>query len=132
MSITDPIADMLTRIRNANSNGMAEVCVPYSKLKLDVANVLRREGFVNGVKVEGEGTARRLVLAMRFGPDGELVITSIDRVSRPGCRVYSSVEKIPRVRGGMGICILSTPRGVLSDRECRKQKIGGEIICKVG
>lgn len=132
MSLTDPIADMLTRIRNANSNGAPEVGVPYSKLKLEVANVLRREGYVNAVRVEGDGPLRSLLVTLRYGPDGERVITRIDRVSKPGRRVYSDVAEIPRVRGGMGICILSTSKGVLSDRECRKQQIGGEVLCKVG
>lgn len=132
MSLTDPIADMLTRIRNANHNGASEVGMPYSKLKFELANVLRREGYVNAVLVEGDGPARSLKIALRYGPDGERVITRIDKVSRPGRRVYSDVASIPRVRGGMGICILSTSKGVLSDRECRKQRIGGELICKVG
>lgn len=132
MSLTDPIADMLTRIRNANHNGAPEVAIPYSKLKLEVANVLRREGYLNAVKVEGEGTARSLLIALRYGPDGERVITRIDRVSKPGRRIYTNIQDIPRVRGGMGICVLSTSKGVLSDRECRKQAVGGELICKVG
>lgn len=132
MSLTDPIADMLTRIRNANHNGSPEVSIPYSKLKLEVANVLRREGYINAVKVEGDGPARLLMIALRYGPDGERVITRMDRVSKPGRRVYSDVKDIPRVRGGMGICVLSTSKGVLSDRECRKQCVGGELICKVG
>lgn len=132
MSLTDPIADMLTRIRNANHNGASEALVPYSKLKLELANVLRREGYINAVAVEGEGPGRSLKIALRYGPDGQRVITRIDKVSRPGRRVYSDVASIPRVRGGMGICILSTSKGVLSDRECRKQRIGGELICKVG
>lgn len=132
MSLTDPIADMLTRIRNANSNGAPEVGIPFSKFKLEVANVLRREGFVNGVTIEGDGPARKLLIVMRYGPDGERVITRIDRVSKPGRRVYSDATEIPRVRGGMGICIVSTSKGVLSDRECRKQRVGGEVICKIG
>jgi small subunit ribosomal protein S8 len=132
MSFNDPIADMLTRLRNANSNGANEVNMPYSSLKLALAEVLKREGYINAVKVQGEGYRRELTLALRYGPDGERVITKIDRVSKPGQRVYTPVAKIPRVRGGMGICILSTPKGVLSDRECRKQNVGGEILCKVG
>ncbi|MBK9973486.1 MAG: 30S ribosomal protein S8 [Planctomycetes bacterium] len=132
MSLTDPIADMLTRIRNANHNGATTVRIPFSKMKLEVANVLRREGYVNAVAQEGEGTERTLVLSMRYGPDGERVITKMDRVSKPGRRVYSNVTEIPRVRGGMGICILSTSKGILSDREARKQRVGGELLCKVG
>ena len=132
MSMNDPISDMLTRIRNATRNGASEVGVPYSKLKHDLANVLRREGYVNGVKVDGEGPKRQIVVALRYGPDGEHVIHNLDRVSKPGRRVYSHANKIPRVRGGMGICILSTSKGVLSDRECRKQQVGGEVLCKVG
>lgn len=132
MSMNDPISDMLTRIRNANRNNAAAVNIPYSKLKHELANVLRREGYVNEVRTEGEGPAKVLSLVMRYGPDGETVIHRIDRISRPGRRVYTSATEIPRVRGGMGICILSTSRGVLSDRECRKQKVGGEVLCKVG
>ncbi len=132
MSMNDPISDMLTRIRNANRNAADQVRVPYSKLKHELANVLRREGYVNEVRVEGDGTSRVLTLLMRYGPDGEHVIHKLDRVSRPGRRVYSSAEQIPRVSGGLGICILSTSRGVLSDRECRKQRVGGEVLCKVG
>lgn len=132
MSMNDPISDMLTRIRNATRNGNPEVGIPYSKLKNELANVLRREGYVNAVRVDGDGHERRLVLELRYGPDGEHVIHNIDRVSKPGCRVYSEAGSIPRVRGGMGICILSTSKGVLSDRECRKQRVGGEVLCKVG
>ncbi|MCB9934267.1 MAG: 30S ribosomal protein S8 [Planctomycetes bacterium] len=132
MSMNDPISDMLTRIRNATRNGNSEVRIPYSKLKNELANVLRREGYVNGVRVDGEGHTRELVLDLRYGPDGEHVIHNIDRVSKPGRRVYSEAGRIPRVRGGMGICILSTSKGVLSDRECRKQRVGGEVLCKVG
>ncbi|MCB9893771.1 MAG: 30S ribosomal protein S8 [Planctomycetes bacterium] len=133
MSMNDPISDMLTRIRNATRNGASEVSIPYSKLKQELANVLRREGYVNGVRTEGEeGKGRALVLDLRYGPDGEHVIHNIDRVSKPGRRVYSPAGRIPRVRGGMGICILSTSKGVLSDRECRKQQVGGEVLCKVG
>jgi small subunit ribosomal protein S8 len=132
MSMNDPISDMLTRIRNANRNSADEVRIPYSKLKHELANVLRREGYVNEVRIEGDGVQKALALILRYGPDGETVIHSLDRVSRPGRRVYTSATEIPRVRGGMGICILSTSRGVLSDRECRKQQVGGEVLCKVG
>lgn len=132
MSMNDPVADMLTRIRNANANGASEVRIPYSKLKQALGEVLRREGYINTVSTEGEGIRRSLVLNLRYGPDGERVITRIDRISKPGCRVYAPVTEIPRVRGGMGICILSTSRGVLSDRECRTQNVGGEVLCKIG
>jgi small subunit ribosomal protein S8 len=132
MSINDPISDMLTRIRNANRNGASEVSMPYSKLKEQLGHVLKREGFLNSVRIQGEGVGKALTLELRYGPDGQTVIQNIDRVSTPGRRVYSTVEEIPRVRGGMGICILSTSKGVLSDRECRKQRVGGELLCKVG
>jgi small subunit ribosomal protein S8 len=132
MSMNDPISDMLTRIRNANRNNRADVRIPFSKLKLELAQVLRREGYINEVSSEGEGPQKVLILGLRYGPDGENVIHVLDRVSKPGRRVYSSVEEIPRVRGGMGICILSTSKGLLSDRECRKQRVGGEVLCKVG
>lgn len=132
MSMNDPISDMLTRIRNANRNNAEVVSIPYSKMKHELANVLRREGYVNEVKTDGDGAAKVLSLQLRYGPDGETVLHRIDRVSRTGRRVYTSATEIPRVRGGMGICIISTSRGVLSDRECRKQKVGGELLCKVG
>ena len=140
MSMNDPISDMLTRIRNAIRNGAPEVIIPHSNLKAELANVLRREGYVNGVRVdegkpdakESQARHKQLVLTLRYGPDGEHVIHQIDRVSKPGRRVYSEASSIPRVRGGMGICILSTSKGVLSDRECRKQQVGGEVLCKVG
>lgn len=132
MSLNDPISDMLTRIRNATRNGASNARIPYSKLKVELANVLRREGYLNGVSVDGDGPQRAIVIELRYGPDGEHVIHSIDRVSKPGRRVYSHATEIPRVRGGMGICILSTSKGVLSDRECRKQRVGGEVLCKVG
>ncbi|KAA0209043.1 30S ribosomal protein S8 [bacterium] len=132
MSFTDPIADMLTRLRNANANGADKVEIPFSNLKLALAEVLKREGFINAVKVDGEGYQRTIALDLRYGPDGERVITKIERVSKPGRRIYTPVTKIPRVRGGMGICILSTPKGVLSDRECRRHNVGGEMLCKVG
>lgn len=132
MSMNDPISDMLTRIRNVTRNGGDSVRIPYSKLKNELAGVLRREGYINGVNVEGEGAKRELVLTLRYGPDGEYLIHRIDRVSKPGRRVYSGANSIPRVRGGLGICILSTSKGVLSDRECRKQRVGGEVLCKVG
>ncbi len=132
MSMTDPIADMLTRIRNANANNASEVEMPFSNLKRAVAEVLAREGYIRQVSARGDGAARALVLTLRYGPDGEHVINSIDRVSKPGRRVYTPASKIPRIRGGMGICILSTPKGVLSDRECRKQNVGGEVLARIG
>ena len=113
MSFNDPISDMLTRLRNANSNGADSVNMPYSNMKLALAEVLKREGYLNAVKVTGDGYQREISLALRYGPDGERVITAIDRVSKPGRRIYTPVAKIPRVRGGMGICILSTPKGCL-------------------
>lgn len=132
MSMNDPISDMLTRIRNATRNHADSVIMPYSKLKSELANVLRREGFINEVRTQGEDAKRELVLTLRYGPDGEYLIHRLDRVSKPGRRVYSGANSIPRVRGGLGICILSTSKGVLSDRECRKQQVGGEVLCKVG
>ncbi len=132
MSMTDPIADLLTRIRNANANNVPQVEVPFSNLKRAVAEVLAREGYLRQVAAKGDGTGKALVLTLRYGPDGERVINNIDRVSKPGRRVYTPASKIPRIRGGMGICILTTPRGVLSDREARKQNVGGEIIARIG
>lgn len=135
MSMTDPIADMLTRIRNANANGADVVAMPSSALKIGLAQALAREGYINSYE-EGQLEAgrphRTLKLNLRYGPNGERVIQFIDRVSTPGRRVYAPVKGLPRVLSGMGCTILSTSKGVLSDRECRQQQVGGEILCKVG
>ena len=129
--MTDPIADFLTRIRNANSIGAKEVRMPASKMKVGISQVLKDEGFIESYTVEPKKPVSELVLRLRYGPDGEHVIRSIQRVSKPGCRVYSSVKDIPQVLGGLGIHVLSTPKGVLSDRAAVEHNVGGELLCKV-
>lgn len=129
--MTDPIADMLTRIRNANAIKRKHVNIPASKLKVGIAEVLKSEGFIAGYNVVEGSPCSTLVVELKYGPDGEDVIRTIDRVSKPGCRSYTGVKEMPRVLRGLGIYVLSTPRGVLSDRAARREKVGGEILCKV-
>ena len=129
--MTDPIADMLTRIRNANAVRKQLVSMPASKLKVGVAQVLKEEGYINGYQVVEDKPCSRLELTLKYGPDGEFVIRGIQRVSKPGRRVYSSVRDLPQVLRGLGTYILSTPTGILSDRGARETKVGGELLCKV-
>lgn len=129
--MTDPIADMLTRIRNANAINRKSVSMPASKIKVGIAEALKSEGFIKDYSVTEAKPASVLKLQLKYGPDGEQVIRDIDRVSKPGCRVYTGVHDMPRVLRGLGILVLSTPRGVLSDRAARKENLGGEILCKV-
>jgi len=131
MSMTDPVADLLTRIRNANSNGYKTMKVPYSVFKKNILRVLKEQGFIVDYTAEMEKGKGILRVELKYGPDGEKIIRSIRRVSTPGRRVYTSVEKMPDVLGGLGITILSTPRGVISSVEARKLKIGGEVLCEV-
>ncbi len=129
--LTDPIADMLTRIRNAITAGKKETIVePVSKFKMAILDVLKREGYIDGYKVEGEGVKKRLKVYIRYHK-GQPVIRHIERVSKPGRRVYVGVEEIPKVYNGLGIAILSTSKGVLSDREAKRLRVGGELIAKV-
>ena len=129
--MTDPLADMLTRIRNAYAARHQKVDVPISKLKLEVARILKEEGFINNYKVIGDGVRRNIRVYLRYGPKGEQVVSKIVRVSKPGCRVYTGSATIPKVLGGIGISILSTSRGLMTDRQARREKVGGEIICRL-
>ncbi len=129
--MTDPIADMLTRIRNANTTGKKEVRMPASRLKVGVAQVLVDEGFIGSFDVKAQEPRSELTVGLKYGPDGETVIRSIERISKPGRRVYSSAGDIPKALGGLGIYILTTPQGVVSDRVAREKNAGGEILCKV-
>jgi len=129
--MTDPIADMLTRIRNANSVGLKKVSMSASKMKVGIAQVLKDEGFINDYSVVEEKPASRLVVNLKFGPDGEKVIREITRISKPGCRRFSGSKDLPKVLRGLGIYVLSTPQGIVSDRFARKENVGGEILCKV-
>ena len=132
MSFTDPIGDMLTRIRNASSARHEKCLVPASGLKLRLAEVLKSEGFIQDyVLHREEGKQGAITLFLKYGPDREPAISDIKRVSRPGLRRYVATGQIPRVLNGMGIAILSTPRGVMSDTEAREANVGGEVLCHV-
>lgn len=130
MSMTDPIADMLTRIRNAQKARKESVRMPASKLKQAIARVLEDEGYVSGHSLDGEGASAELVIELKYF-DGAPVIERIRRSSRPGLRIYRGADDLPRVLGGLGIAIVSTSAGVMSDREAREKGIGGEVLCIV-
>ena len=129
--MTDPIADMLTRIRNANRTGQKKVKMPASRIKVGIAEILKQEGFITAYGVEPGSPSSQLTVELKYGPDGENVIREITRVSKPGCRVYSAAQELTPILRGMGISILSTPRGVISDRTARRENVGGEVLCKV-
>jgi len=131
MVMTDPIADMLTRIRNANLAYKDDVDMPLSSVKVRVADILAKEGYVTGYEVEGEGVKRTLKLTLKYSTNRERTITGIKRVSKPGKRVYVGRGEVPRVLGGLGIAILSTSNGVLTDKQARKQGVGGEVLAYV-
>lgn len=130
MSMQDPIADMLTRIRNAGAAGLDKVAIPLSKEKEAIANVLKEEGYVRSVAVVGEGVKRQIVIELKY-VDGKSVIEGIERVSKCSCRVHCGAREIPRVRNGLGIVVLSTPKGIISGRTAAKENVGGEILCRV-
>jgi small subunit ribosomal protein S8 len=131
MSMTDPIGDMLTRIRNASSARHEKVVVPASGLKARIAEVLRDEGYIKDFVRHDDGAQGAITIMLKYSADREPAISDIKRVSKPGLRRYVPTDSIPRVLNGMGIAILSTSKGVLVDREARKQKVGGELICTV-
>lgn len=128
---SDTVADMLTRIRNAVRVQHKQVNVPSSRLKIGIAQVLKEEGYIEGYSSIEDGKQGILRIDLKYGARGEDVIRKIDRVSKPGCRVYRKVEDLPRVLDGLGIAIMSTNKGVLSDRACREKKVGGEVLCTV-
>lgn len=133
MSMTDPIADMLTRIRNGIQARHERVDIPASKLKVEIARILKNEGFISNFKLveEAEAVQQLLRVYLKYSPDGEPVIHGIERVSRPGRRVYRGNQEIPRVLGGLGLAIVSTSKGVLSGAEAARSGIGGEVLCQV-
>jgi small subunit ribosomal protein S8 len=131
MTMTDPVADMLTRIRNANTAFKDEVDVPRSKVKEEIARVLAREGYVQSFRIEGEAPRERIVVEMKYSPERERTISGLKRVSRPGRRVYADHDHLPRVLGGLGVAILSTSQGLLTDRQASRRKVGGEVLCYV-
>jgi small subunit ribosomal protein S8 len=129
--VTDPVADLLTRIRNGSMAEHEKVDVPASKLKVRVVEILKEEGFIKNFRLIEDQKQGVLRVYLKYGPAQERVITGLRRVSKPGRRLYVSADRIPSVLGGMGVAILSTPRGVLTDRESRKAKVGGEVLCYV-
>ena len=128
---TDPIADMLTRIRNANMVSHATVEVPSSKLKVQLAKLLKEEGFIADYEVKEEGNFKVIVITLKYEANGKPVITKLQRVSKPGLRHYSKAKNLEKVLGGMGIAVVSTPKGLLTDRKARKENVGGEVLCYV-
>jgi small subunit ribosomal protein S8 len=131
MTMTDPIADMLTRLRNANSAYHDQAKMPHSKLKSGVAQILKEQGYIAGWSVEEAPVGQTLVLDLKFGPNRERSIAGIRRVSKPGLRVYAKSTALPRVLGGLGIAIISTSAGLLTDRQCAKKGVGGEVLAYV-
>jgi len=131
MSMTDPIADMLTRIRNGITSRHDRVELPSSKLKIEVAKILKSEGFISNFKVVEEGPQPTLRLYLKYSDDGEPVIHGIERISRPGRRVYRGKEAIPQVLGGLGLAIVSTSQGVLAGHDAVRKGVGGEVLCQV-
>jgi small subunit ribosomal protein S8 len=129
--VTDPISDLLTRLRNASMVSKPSVSVPHSNFKFDLAKLLKNEGYVSDVKVSGEGVKKSIDIDMKYSEEGISVISGMNRLSKPGQRVYSSFDKLPRNNGGLGTVVVSTSRGLLTDSEARKRKLGGELICEV-
>ena len=131
MIVTDPIADMLTRIRNANQMKYKEVEVPSSKIKLEIARILKDEGFIEDYKLEDKDNNQSILINLKYGPKKERVITGLKRISKPGMRVYAKVEEIPTVLNGFGIAILSTPKGLMTNKEAKRNNLGGEVLAYV-
>lgn len=131
MTMTDPIADMLTRIRNANTVGHATVDIPASKMKKAIAEILTEEGYINGFDVIEDDAQGTIKVQMKYGANNEKVISGIKKISKPGLKVYAKANEIPKVLGGLGIAIISTSKGIISDKEARKLQVGGEVICYV-
>ncbi len=131
MSMTDPIADMLTRIRNANMVSHPSVEMPSSKLKVQLAKLLKEEGFITDYNVKENGKFKVLEINLKYDAKNKPIITKLERISKPGLRNYSKAKNLPKVLGGMGIAIVSTSKGLLTDRKARKENIGGEVLCYV-
>ena len=130
--MTDPIADMLTRIRNGLQAELETVEIPASKMKIEIARILKQEGFINGYSVEGETAKEKTItVELKYGPDKQKVITGLKRISKPGLRVYAKGNDVPRVLNGLGIAIISTSKGLMTDRDARKQSLGGEVVAYV-
>ena len=131
MVMTDPLADMLTRIRNANSVHHDKVEIPASKVKQAMAEILKREGFIKDYDLVNDNKQGVLRLSLKYGPNREKVITGLKRISKPGLRVYAKKEQLPRVLGGLGIAIISTSQGIMTDKRAREENVGGEVLCYI-
>jgi small subunit ribosomal protein S8 len=131
MTMSDPIADMLTRLRNANSAYHDVVVMPHSKIKANIAEILRREGYIAGYRAESATVGQALVVDLKYGPNRERSIAGVRRVSKPGLRVYAKSTNLPKVLGGLGVAIISTSTGLLTDRQAAKQGVGGEVLAYV-
>ncbi|NLM62948.1 MAG: 30S ribosomal protein S8 [Mollicutes bacterium] len=131
MVVNDPIADMFTRIRNANQMRYKEVEVPASKIKIEIAKILKEEGFIKDYQIKKNGVQNIIVLTLKYGPKKERVITGLKRISKPGLRVYVKTNEVPKVLNGLGIAIISTSRGLMTDKEAREKSLGGEVIAYV-
>jgi small subunit ribosomal protein S8 len=129
--VSDPIADMLTRIRNALKARFPKVDVPASKLKTEIARILKDEGYILNYKIVDEGSHKAIRVYLKYTPANQPVISNLERVSRPGCRVYVGSGEIPKVLGGLGVNILTTPKGVMTGKSARKEGVGGEVLCQV-
>ena len=131
MTMTDPIADMLTRIRNANKAYHDRVSMPYSKIKTHIAEILQQEGYISGWTTEGEGVSHTVVVELKYGPNRERTIAGVRRISKPGLRVYAKATNLPKVLGGLGVAIISTSTGLLTDKQAAKRGVGGEVLAYV-
>ena len=131
MAMTDPVADMLTRIRNANTAGHADVEIPASKIKKNIAEILLKEGYIKGFEIVETEPQNMIKIQMKYGPDKKRVISGIKRISKPGLKVYAKKDEVPKVLGGLGIAIISTSNGLLTDKQARELGVGGEVVCMV-
>ena len=131
MLVLDPIADMLTRIRNANSNKSETVLIPQSKTKLAIAEILKSEGFIVDYTTADSEQGKMIEVTLKYGPNGEKVIQGLKRISKPGLRIYSNAEQLPQVLNGLGIAIVSTSKGIITDKNARKLNVGGEVLAYV-
>ena len=131
MTMTDPVADMLTRLRNANSAYHDTVAMPHSKIKVHIAEILEQEGYISGWQVQDAEVGRKLVVTLKYGPTRERSIAGLKRVSKPGLRVYARKDNLPRVLGGLGVAIISTSGGLMTDKQANKKGVGGEVLAYV-
>lgn len=131
MSFTDPVADFLTRIRNGIKARHQKIDVPASKLKVEIARILKEEGYISNYKATEEEGKKVVRVYLKYGADNSAAISNVKRISRPGCRVYVGKNEIPRILGGLGVAILTTPKGVMTGKQARKEGVGGEILCEI-